>query len=100
MLNVRVIVLGAAVVLLGACTPAVVTLTPEGERVQVVDNLQDVQDCSVIGTVSAAPSNAVSNENTRLIHARNRAAERGGNRIVPGRLEITGTQEFSVFKCP
>ena len=82
------------------CTPTPVALTPEGERVAVLATLADAEQCKELGTVHAAASSAMSNEDTRLLNARNRAGALGGNRILLGRIEITGVQEFRVFRCP
>jgi hypothetical protein len=86
--------------LVTACSSVSTALTPEGERVVVIQTLTEVESCKDLGVVNAAMSGAASNQDTRLINGRNRAGALGGNRILAGRIELTGVQEFYVFLCP
>ena len=81
-------------------TPEPKQLTPQGEVVQVVRLDSGVRDCRFLGTVTAAASSLTSNQDTRLINARNKAGALGASHIVPGRIRLTGEREYAAYRCP
>lgn len=92
-------VLAALIVVGCAATP--VMLTPEGEQVLVLEPPFNLRDCQYLGRIQASASNLRGDvEAQRLINARNRAAARGGNRILPGSVQLLGAREFEVYQCP
>jgi hypothetical protein len=93
--------LAIAMVVLAACAATPVILTPEGERVTVLEPPFDLQGCKNMGRIQASASNFRGDvEEQRLINARNKAVLRGGNRIVTGSVQLLGARDFDVYACP
>lgn len=79
-------------------------LTPAGQKVRLVTDESVVQDCKkiVIVVVSAQSTSKEKEAELRLVIARNRAAENGGNAILPvGGLVSNDVdkQEYGVYVC-
>jgi hypothetical protein len=87
------------ILLVTGCAARQVELTERGKRVRPVPSRAEVWDCKELGVVYASSSSAI-HSGTRLVNARNKAAELGGNRILPGRIDVFGEREFQVFLCP
>ena len=86
-----------------ACSPTQVKLTPEGEKVAVAASFYQVRNCEPLGRITASSTNLDQDPETqRTINARNKAAQRGGNRIVGGQatLMTVGGGEFDGYRCP
>ena len=94
----------AAICLLTACTT--LKLTPEGEKVRVLDP-DEVGSCREVGKTSTSvtpiimgverPIETITKE-LRTI-ARNSATRMGGDTIVPLTVIEQGQQTFMVYKC-
>lgn len=85
------------------CSPTQVKLTPEGEKVAVAASPGQMRHCESLGRITAYSTNLEQDvEKQRLINARNKAAQMGGNRIVAGQatLMTVGGREFDVYRCP
>ena len=79
-------------------------LTPAGQKVRVVTDESVLQNCEkiVIVVVSAQSTSKKKEAELRLIIALNRAAENGGNAIIPvGELVSNDVdkQEYGVYVC-
>lgn len=89
------------VLIAAGCVATPVKLTPEGEQVQVLEPPFNLRDCQYLGRIQASATDLRGDvEAQRLINARNRAAARGGNRILVGSVELLGAREFEVYQCP
>ena len=104
-MNRRILGTAAAVlVLIGGCTW--VKLTPEGDRVRVLD-ASEVSNCKQLGEtkVSLMARVAGYNRDPRQVQreldalARNAAADIGGDAVVPLGNPHEGKQTFAVYKC-
>ena len=92
---------------LAGCTQAVV-LTSAGEKVKLMDKLDNPADCEKpvegmeISATRDDPLGTYPEEIQLDINntARNKAAELGGNVIVPKGPAKGGKQHFDVYKCP
>jgi hypothetical protein len=86
---------------MAGCAATPVTLTPEGERVLVLEPPFNLRECQYLGRIQASATNLRGDvEAQRLVNARNRAAALGGNRIVVGLVQLLGAREFEVYQCP
>ena len=93
-----------AAILLSACTS--MKLTPEGEKVRVLDP-GEIDSCRELGKTSTSvthivvgiprPIETITKE-LRAI-ARNSASRMGGDTIVPLTVIEEGKQTFLVYKC-
>ena len=99
----RISTLVCAVALLGGCTW--VKLTEAGAGVAQAD-AADVTGCRQVGTVSAQTRDKVlikrggpKVREELLVLARNKAADLGGDTIVPQGPPEGGSQDFRVFAC-
>jgi hypothetical protein len=94
----------SSALLLSAC--AFVDLSPEGEKVRILDS-NEVATCKNLGKTTASTQEkalgvrrhdkAINNELTSL--ARNTAAKMGGDTIVAESPEAGGKQTFLIYKC-
>ncbi len=92
----------ALLIALAGCTPTEKRLSPGGERVRVVEEHQ-VRDCEALGTVTASASSLMGSvTESRRLNARNKAAAKGGNRIVLATADFyLGTRRnYRVYRCP
>lgn len=96
--------LALVIVNLGAC--AWVELTPQGEKVRVLD-LSDVAKCQYLGTTTASVTEKVAgirrhdaaiNEEL-IIVARNAAVNLDGDTVVADGAEAEGKRKFRVYRC-
>ena len=94
---------------LWGCSGSTLELTPEGSAVQVVENKEAVKDCTALGQVQGSARSLFNDvQAQKLISAKNRAAEKGGNRILPAGsavgnapiIEGIGANNFDVYRCP
>lgn len=105
--------IAASVLILAGC-PKEVVLTPEGKKVEFMENqevikdkLADKEQCKLVvslkitgqGSMNLVGEKKLKEENDRLVRARNAAAREGANVIVKvGELEGR-TQSFDAFNC-
>lgn len=102
----RLPVLGAAALILAACSNSWVQVTPEGERVSLA-TAAEIGNCRRIGVanVSALDSIGFVNRGANRLQeelvnlARNEAGEAGGNRVVPESTINEGRQTFGIYQC-
>lgn len=102
----RLPVLGAAALILVACSNSWVQVTPEGERVSLA-TAADIGNCRRIGVanVNAIDSIGFVNRGASRLQdelvnlARNEAGEAGGNRVVPESTINEGRQTFGIYQC-
>ena len=82
-----------------------VQLSDAGAEVAQLDSA-DIQNCTVVGVVSAATQNRVVLQRgdvkvreELLVLARNQAGELGANAIVPIEQPADGKQSFRAYRC-
>lgn len=77
--------------------------------VQVVESKEGVKDCTALGQVQGSARSLFGDaEAQRVISAKNRAAEKGGNRVLRGEptladapiVEGIGARYYDVYRCP
>ena len=94
----------AATILLGACSS--IQLTPDGEKVRVLGP-NEVGSCRELGKTNTSvtatvmgidrPDHTIAKE--LIVIASNGAARMGGDTIVPLTVVEAGQQTFVVYKC-
>jgi hypothetical protein len=94
----------AATILLGACSS--IQLTPDGEKVRVLGP-NEVGSCRELGKTNTSvtatvagierPDDTIAKE--LIVIASNGAARMGGDTIVPLTVVEAGQQTFVVYKC-
>lgn len=91
------------------CAASTLELTPEGSAVQVAESKDAVKDCTDLGQVEGSARSLFGDvEVQKVISAKNRAAEKGGNRVVRGGAALAdapiisgiGADVFEVYRCP
>lgn len=100
----KLMLIGVLSMALQAC--AWVALTPEGEKVRVLD-ADEVTSCRELGTTTSMLRDSVAGvrrsegkvrEELRML-ARNAAVDMGGDTIVPVGEPDGGRQVFAVYRC-
>lgn len=99
-----IVTLAALLMLVSGCT--VIELDEAGKAVQVRDEA-GVRDCERLHRMEVSVSDRVGPvirkesrvERELLDHARNKAAEVGGDTIVPVSEPKDGEQRFGVYRC-
>jgi hypothetical protein len=91
------------------CAGSTLELSPEAAAVQVAESKDAVKDCTDLGQVQGSARSLFGDvEAQKLISAKNRAAEKGGNRVVRGGEALAdakivsgiGADTYAVYRCP
>ena len=105
-LSLLCVALLAVLVLAAGCAKDL-KLTPGGEKVQVQEQLIDPQNCELLTTMRVSAQSSVrafgsSQEHAQrdiVITARNLAADKGANVVVPKGEPEDGKQTFEAYRC-
>jgi hypothetical protein len=100
----RFVILGMTILLVQSC--AWVKLTPEGEKVRVLD-VAEVSSCREIGTTTSSVKADIAGIGRKeskvreelLALARNAAVDMNGDTVVPIDAPMDGKQTFVVYRC-
>jgi hypothetical protein len=94
----------ATILLFGGCSAA--QLTPEGEKVRVLDS-DEVTKCQYVGRTTATVTEKVAGVRRHneqiwqelVIVARNAAINLDGDTVVAESEEAEGKQKFKIYRC-
>ena len=102
----KLFLIAATLIAVLASGCALVSLTPEGEQIRILDPAE-VSSCRKLGTTAAAttaaalghdrPIETITNE--LRITAQNGAAKMGGDTIVALTIIENGKQTYEVYRC-
>jgi hypothetical protein len=94
---------------LAGCSGSTLELSPEAAAVQLVEGKEAVNDCTDLGQVQGSARSLFGDvEAQKLVSAKNRAAEKGGNRLLRGGQALGDAKMVSgidadiyqVYRCP
>jgi type IV pilus biogenesis protein CpaD/CtpE len=90
---------------LAGCASNPPALTPAGDKVQLAASAAEVQGCTLVEKTYLSGTDLRGDvEAQQRIKARNLAAEKGANRVLPigasDNLLHLGQQGFELYRCP